>query len=77
VLGVDATVARRYGEIRGALRRIGRPIPENDVWIAATALRYDLMLVSRDSRFEHVADLELERWGGPCSTVDPARMDHD
>jgi tRNA(fMet)-specific endonuclease VapC len=62
VLGVDAAVARRYGEIRDALRRIGRPIPENDVWIAATALRHDLVLVTRDSHFEHVEGLELERW---------------
>lgn len=38
VLPVDAGVARHYGEPRNGLRRIGRPIPENDIWIAATAL---------------------------------------
>jgi tRNA(fMet)-specific endonuclease VapC len=62
VLSVDAAVARLYGEVREGLRRIGRPIPENDIWIAATALRHDLSLVTRDSHFEHVANLRVERW---------------
>lgn len=62
VLYVDEAVARLYGEARNKLRMIGRPIPENGVWIAATALRYDLTLVTRDSHFEHVEELWLERW---------------
>lgn len=52
VLPVDAGVARLYGKVRDGLRRIGRPIPENDLWIAATTLRHDLVLVTRDSHFE-------------------------
>ena len=39
VLPVDAATARIYGEVRERLRSIGRPIPENDLWIAATALQ--------------------------------------
>ncbi len=61
VLTVDAGVARLYGEVRDGLRRIGRPIPENDIWIATT-LRHDLVLVTRDSHFEHVERLRSERW---------------
>jgi len=62
VLPCDATTARIYGATRDALRRGGRPIPENDIWIAAIALQHDLILVSRDSHFEHVEDLRLEHW---------------
>jgi predicted nucleic acid-binding protein len=32
-----------FGEVRDGLRRIWRPIPENDLWIAATTLRYGLI----------------------------------
>ena len=63
VLPVDAGVARRYGEVRDGLRRIGRPIPENDIWIVATALGYGLVLVTRDSHFEHVEGLRVDKWG--------------
>lgn len=62
VLPVDAGVARHYGEVRDGLRRIGRPIPENDIWIAATALQRGLVLVTRDSHFEHVEGLRSEQW---------------
>lgn len=62
VLPVDAGVARHYGKVRDGLRRIGRPIPENDVWIAATAIQRGLVLVTRDSHFEHVEGLRAERW---------------
>lgn len=62
VLACDADTARRYGQVRNQLRRAGRPIPENDVWIAAIALQYDLTLVSRDSHFDSVESLEVEVW---------------
>ncbi len=62
VLPCDEDTARLYGEIKDALRRKGRPIPENDIWIAAVALQHDLVLASRDSHFEHVEGLRLERW---------------
>jgi tRNA(fMet)-specific endonuclease VapC len=38
VLGCDAETARRYGEVKNELRLKGRPLPENDIWIAAIAL---------------------------------------
>ncbi|MEM9153339.1 MAG: VapC toxin family PIN domain ribonuclease, partial [Cyanobacteria bacterium P01_F01_bin.3] len=33
------------------LRVKGRPLPENDIWIAALALQYDLVLVTHDAHF--------------------------
>jgi tRNA(fMet)-specific endonuclease VapC len=53
---------RVYGSVRIALRRKGRPIPDNDTWIAAVALQHGLVLASRDSHFEQVEGLRLDRW---------------
>ena len=57
----DAATARVYGYARDTLRRKGRPIPDNDVWIAAVALQHDLVSASRDSHFERVEGLRLDR----------------
>jgi tRNA(fMet)-specific endonuclease VapC len=62
VLNCDTDTAQRYGEIKNALRRKGRPIPENDIWIAAIALQYDLTLVTRDAHFKQVNSLQIEAW---------------
>ena len=45
VLVCDTSTARHYGRIKNRLREAGRPIPENDIWIAATARQYGLTLV--------------------------------
>jgi tRNA(fMet)-specific endonuclease VapC len=57
----DVYVARRYARTRLELRRQGLPIPDNDLWIAATALAHDLTLVSRDQHFRRVPGLKLNR----------------
>ena len=61
-LPCDAGTARVYGEVKEHLRRSGRPIPEDDVWIAAIGLRHRLTLITRDAHFQHVAGLRLESW---------------
>lgn len=61
VLAADAETARIYGAIKANLRQQGRPIPENDIWIAATAVQHDLTLATRDAHFEQVDGLTFER----------------
>lgn len=61
-LACDAETARHYGRIKQSLRRRGRPIPENDLWIAATAVQHQLILVTRDGHFHEVEGLTTERW---------------
>ena len=62
VLACDTETARRYGKIKELLRAGGRPIPENDIWMAAIALQHNLILVTRDAHFEAVDGLRLAAW---------------
>jgi tRNA(fMet)-specific endonuclease VapC len=62
ILGCDAITAKYYGQIKHSLRIKGRPLPENDIWIAAIAFQYDLILVSRDSHFQEIENLQLVQW---------------
>ncbi len=59
LIAPNVDVARRYAEIRLHLRSQGLLIPDNDMWIAATARAYDLTVVSRDDHFRRVPDLRL------------------
>jgi len=54
-LPVDREVAEIFGELFADLRRQGRPIPTNDIWIAATCARAGAMLVTWDAHFRSIA----------------------
>jgi tRNA(fMet)-specific endonuclease VapC len=62
VLTCDLETARTYGAIKDSLRKKGTPLPENDVWIAAIALRYGLTVVTRDVHFAEISGLLLDKW---------------
>jgi tRNA(fMet)-specific endonuclease VapC len=62
VLVSDTETAQAYGQIKNVLRAKGRPIPENDIWIAAIAIQYNLALVTRDGHFGEVDGLMIETW---------------
>ena len=62
VLPVEEATAGRYAEVRDELRAKGRPIPENDVWIAALARQHGLPVVTHDDHFEHVEGLRRLVW---------------
>jgi tRNA(fMet)-specific endonuclease VapC len=46
-----------YAELHSSLRSEGKPIPTNDLWIAASALETGSILISRDTHFDAVAGL--------------------
>jgi tRNA(fMet)-specific endonuclease VapC len=54
VLPLDRNVASIFGEPVADLRRRGRPIPVNDIWIAATAAHAGATLVTFDRHFETI-----------------------
>jgi tRNA(fMet)-specific endonuclease VapC len=62
VLAVDKDTAEQYAEVRDELKRKGRPIPGNDVWIAALARQHALPLLSRDRHFDFVPRLKRIAW---------------
>ncbi|MEN3001461.1 MAG: PIN domain-containing protein [Armatimonadota bacterium] len=64
MLSINDEIAECYGELKDELSRAKKRIPENDIWIAATALVYNLPLVSHDSDFREVPDLEVVDWAG-------------
>lgn len=58
----DHATAAIYGQIRLALRWQGTPIPENDIWIAASALQHGVPVITRDGHFGYVPGLVVEAW---------------
>ncbi|MBD2777963.1 type II toxin-antitoxin system VapC family toxin [Iningainema tapete] len=62
VLPCDLVTSQFYGQIKNFLKLKGRPIPENDIWIAAIAQQYKLILVSRDQHFMEIDRLTVETW---------------
>ncbi len=59
IYGVDEDTADYYAEIINGLKTRGKPIPTNDIWIAAIAFQHGLRLFSKDRRFTTIAGLPL------------------
>jgi tRNA(fMet)-specific endonuclease VapC len=62
VLNITRRTAAFYARIRATLKQRGRPIPENDLWIASLCVEKGLPLASRDDHFREVPELFWERW---------------
>ena len=62
ILCPDRATADYYAAIRHELKLRGRPIPENDLWIAALARQHSLEIVSRDPHFDHVEGIRRVSW---------------
>ncbi len=62
VLPTDDTTARIYGRVKDRQAKKGQMLPENDLWIASTALQYGLTLIARDLHFTWITELTLEQW---------------
>ena len=54
---VIADTAERYALIYAYLRQKGRPIPTNDLWIAASAMEHSAELLTADGHFLHVPQI--------------------
>lgn len=62
IVSCDLDVAREYGRLKQRLKEKGRPLPENDLWIAAAAKRHGMVLVTRDRHFHEVEGLRTADW---------------
>lgn len=62
ILPCDEITGDYYGQIKQQLAAKGRPVPENDIWIAAAAMQHGLTLVTRDRHFREIDGLALAIW---------------
>lgn len=65
VLPVGEVTADYFGRISSQLRKSGKKIPTNDIWIAAHAFEAEATLLSFDKHFHHIADLPLHTVANP------------
>ncbi len=59
VYSVNEDTAEFYAEVLNNLRKTGKPVPTNDIWIAAVAFQNGLKLFTKDSHFQKIAGLSL------------------
>jgi len=62
ILDIDEETSEFYAAIGLELKRAGKPIPTNDLWIAALCRQHRLPVVSRDRHFDVVAGLKRIPW---------------
>jgi tRNA(fMet)-specific endonuclease VapC len=62
VLDVQEPTTHHYAEISLELKRMGKPIPTNDIWIAALCRQHSLPLLSRDRHFDLVSGTKRIDW---------------
>lgn len=61
VIAVDEATADFYATVYFDLRKKGRPIPTNDLWIAASARQHNLAVFTYDAHFQAIDDLVAGR----------------
>lgn len=59
LLTVGEATAITYAKTRLSLKKKGRPIPENDLWIAALCIENKIPLFSNDAHFEDIEHLSI------------------
>jgi tRNA(fMet)-specific endonuclease VapC len=62
MLDITEPTTHHYADITIELKRLGKPIPTNDLWIAALCRQHSLPLLSRDHHFDVVAGAERISW---------------
>ncbi len=59
VYPIDEDTAEFYAQVLDNLRKTGKPVPTNDIWIAAVAFQNGLKLFTKDNHFQAIAGLYL------------------
>ena len=62
VLDISEQTTRHYADVAIELTQSGKPIPTNDIWIAALCRQHGLPLLSRDQHFDVVPGLQRIVW---------------
>ena len=59
LLNADERTADFFALVFNNLKQSGKPIPVNDIWIAASAMQHGRTLMTLDRHFKHIAGLSL------------------
>jgi tRNA(fMet)-specific endonuclease VapC len=62
VLDITEQTTHHYAAINVELRQAGKPIPTNDLWIAALCRQHGLPLLSQDRHFDEVSGVQRLDW---------------
>ncbi|HAN09190.1 MAG TPA: VapC toxin family PIN domain ribonuclease [Clostridiales bacterium] len=62
IVTITDKTAEGYANIRYELKKMGKPIPENDIWIAAVAREKNMTIVTRDKHLLYVDCIKTEEW---------------
>jgi len=62
VLSINEETTHYYAAINLELKQIGKPIPTNDLWIAALCRHYSLPILSKDRHFDFVSGSRRIKW---------------
>jgi tRNA(fMet)-specific endonuclease VapC len=62
VLVADDETANNYALIKTSLLSKGKPIPENDIWIAAIAKQYRFVIITNDKHFNEIIGVTIDNW---------------
>jgi len=61
IIQVDEETAEFYARIYWDLKKKGKPVPSNDLWVASSAMRHGLALLTYDEHFDNIDGLILHR----------------
>jgi len=61
LLGIDGAIGSCFARIADQQLRAGRKLRRHDTWIAATALRHEVAVVTQDADFTDFASVEVIR----------------
>jgi len=60
VIPYDMAICQTYAELKANLTKVGKPVPDNDLWIAATAVRHSIPLISHNRKhYDEIPELVL------------------
>jgi len=62
ILPLSEATTLAYAGLRVALKKLGKPIPANDAWIAALSIQHRLPVLTRDEHFDSLPDVTRIGW---------------
>ncbi|MBL0701937.1 MAG: type II toxin-antitoxin system VapC family toxin [Desulfosarcina sp.] len=63
IINFDSKAGKQFGTMKAELKKIGKIINDSDLFIAATAISNDMILVTNNEKhFQRIKNLKIENW---------------